>query len=131
MLKQTRCLSGVLLVALMLGGCATAPAPATAPSSVGIVESDSILASRLDPILLAPGATVSARIIELPSGREIYAREADRPMMPASNLKLVTTATALDTFGPDRTFPTRLALVGDDLYLIGSGDPGLGDSVVA
>src|SRR5260221_222015 len=52
-------------------------------------------------------------------------------MTPASNLKLVTTSTALDTLGPERTFPTRLALAGDDLYLIGSGDPGLGDSVIA
>ncbi len=117
-----------LLLALIVSGCSTTPAPTTTPVSVG-VDSEA-LANRLDPILLAPGATVSARIIELPSGREIYAREADRPMMPASNLKLVTTATALDAFGPDRTFTTRLALAGDDLYLIGGGDPGLGDSVI-
>ncbi|MDB5318509.1 MAG: D-alanyl-D-alanine carboxypeptidase [Phycisphaerales bacterium] len=119
----------VLLVALISSGCATTPAPTTAPATARI-DSDPTLASRLDPILLAPGATISARIIELPSGRELYAREADRPMIPASNLKLVTTATALDALGPDRTFPTRLALAGDDLYLIGSGDPGLGDSVI-
>src|SRR5258706_12359420 len=117
-----------LLLALIVSGCSTTPAPTTPPVSVG-VDSEA-LANRLDPILLAPGATVSARIIELPSGREIYAREADRPMMPASNLKLVTTATALDAFGPDRTFTTRLALAGDDLYLLGGGDPGPGHSVI-
>jgi D-alanyl-D-alanine carboxypeptidase/D-alanyl-D-alanine-endopeptidase (penicillin-binding protein 4) len=120
-----------LLLALVLTGCTTAPhAPTTAPATA-IVDSDPTLASRLDPILLAPGATVSARVIELPARREVYARAAERPMIPASNMKLVTAATALDAFGPDRTFPTRLAVAGNDLYLIGSGDPGLGDSVVA
>lgn len=119
----------ILLLALIISGCATPSAPpATTPVSVA---DDASLAARLNPILLAPGATVSARIIELPSRREIYARDASRPMMPASNMKLVTTATALDGFGPDATFPTRLAVSGRDLYLIGSGDPGLGDSTIA
>jgi D-alanyl-D-alanine carboxypeptidase/D-alanyl-D-alanine-endopeptidase (penicillin-binding protein 4) len=113
-----------LLVALVISGCSTSPV-----ASVG--NADPSLAARLDPILLAPGATVGARVIELPSGRELYARSADRPMMPASNLKLVTTATALDLFGPGHTFPTRLAIAGQDLYLIGGGDPGLGDSAIA
>lgn len=112
------------LVTLIASGCAAPPA---APVS----QPDPSIAARLDPILLAPGATVAARVIELPSGRELYARDADRPMLPASNFKLVTSATALDLFGPDRTFPTRLALSGNDLYLIGSGDPGLGDSTIA
>ena len=112
------------LLALIAPGCA---APPVAPPS----DADASIAARLDPILLAPEATVAARIIELPSGRELYARDADRPMLPASNLKLVTSATALDLFGPDRTFPTRVALAGNDLYLIGGGDPGLGDSTVA
>jgi D-alanyl-D-alanine carboxypeptidase/D-alanyl-D-alanine-endopeptidase (penicillin-binding protein 4) len=113
-----------LIVALAASGCSTAP---LAP----VGSADPLLAARLDPILLAPGVTVAARVIELPSGRELYARDADRAMMPASNFKLVTTATALDLFGPGRTFPTRLALAGQDLYLIGSGDPGLGDSTIA
>jgi D-alanyl-D-alanine carboxypeptidase len=120
----------MLLALMIIGGCATPPAPPTAPTPIGLAD-DSALAARLDPILLAPGATVSSRIIELPSRRELYARQADRPMMPASNMKLVTTATALDGFGPDHTFPTRIAVAGNDLYLIGSGDPGLGDSVIA
>jgi D-alanyl-D-alanine carboxypeptidase/D-alanyl-D-alanine-endopeptidase (penicillin-binding protein 4) len=118
-----------LLLALVVSGCAMPSAPTTTAPVIAV--DDAALAARLDPILLAPGATVSARIIELPSRRELYARQADRPMMPASNMKLVTTATALDGFGPDATFPTRLAVGGEDLYLIGSGDPGLGDSVIA
>lgn len=49
------------------------------------------------------------------------------PRIPASNLKVITTAAALDKFGPDFKFTTTLLKKGDDLYLIGDGDPTLGD----
>jgi D-alanyl-D-alanine carboxypeptidase/D-alanyl-D-alanine-endopeptidase (penicillin-binding protein 4) len=118
-----------LLVSLLLmsplAGCISAPpAPReTAPSKT--------LAERLDPIVGDGRASVSLRVIELPSRRELYAREIDRPMMPASNMKLVTSAAALDRLGADRAFATQLLLAGDDLYLIGEGDPGLGDPTIA
>src|SRR5436309_10986984 len=113
----------VWLIGLMcLGGCHTATAP---PAQ------DAALAARLDPIFQASGADVGVRIVDLNSGRELYARQADRPMMPASNMKLVTTATALDLFGPDYHFQTRLGMSGEDLYLIGAGDPGLGEPTIA
>src|SRR5947208_2976441 len=109
----TTCVAAVLLAALGGGGCTTAPRPPVETAAYAG------MAARLDPIVRAPGATVSVRVIELPSRRELYANEPDRPMMPASNMKLVTTSTALDLFGPDYQFQTRLAVVGDDLYLIG------------
>lgn len=49
------------------------------------------------------------------------------PMLPASNLKLVTTSAALNVLGPDFKFQTRLLLKDGDLYLHGDGDPTLGD----
>ena len=109
-------------------GCATG-----APASVEHTTGDAAvpMAARLDPIVHAAGANVAVRVIELPSRRELYAVEADRAMLPASNMKLVTTATALDLFGPDHTFETRLAVAGNDLYLVGGGDPALGDSTIA
>ena len=97
---------------------------------VGPEWPDRALAARLDEILTrldATGATVAARIVELPSGRELYAREADRPYTPASNMKIPISATGLDMFGAERTFATYLAVDGDDLWVIGTGDPGLGD----
>ena len=57
--------------------------------------------------------------------------EPDRPVIPASNGKLPNAAAALDHFGPRHTFKTWLALDGDDLRLIGGGDPGCGDEVIA
>ena len=108
------------------------------PLSVGaadpIVQTDLALARRLDAVfhhLDAPGAVIAARVIELPSGRELYARKPDRPMMPASNGKLANDASALDHFGPSHHFMTYLAMDQGDLWLIGTGDPGCGDEDIA
>jgi len=66
--------------------------------------------------------------------REIlYEVRKGQLFIPASNLKLITTAAALERLGPDYRFPTRLftsgKLRGDilygDLYIKGYGDPKL------
>ena len=54
-------------------------------------------------------------------------RAPDEPSTPASNMKIQTTCTALDMFGPDYQFKTYLAMDGNDLWLIGTGDPSCGD----
>src|SRR5688572_29422271 len=46
---------------------------------------------------------------------EVFALESARPLIPASNLKIVTTAAALDKLGPDFKFRTTLLLRGQDL----------------
>jgi D-alanyl-D-alanine carboxypeptidase/D-alanyl-D-alanine-endopeptidase (penicillin-binding protein 4) len=75
----------------------------------------------------------------------LYARNAEKTFRPASTLKLVTTAAALDAFGPDARLRTtvettgRLDVLGrilGDVYLVGRGDPNLsgrfaGDNAVA
>lgn len=67
----------------------------------------------------------------LKSNRVLYNEGGTAPMIPASNLKVLTTATALDTFGPDYRFETELrgpapnagGIIAGHLYLVGSGDP--------
>src|SRR4051794_7542474 len=62
---------------------------------------------------------VLARVDESRAKPEILFRHnSDIPMMPASNLKLITTAAFLDRFGPDFKFRTVLAQRGQDLVLI-------------
>ena len=59
----------------------------------------------------------------------VFAHNADTPLVPASNLKLVTTAAAIDKLGPNFRFQTVLVLLPEnDLVLIGDGDPSLGDA---
>jgi serine-type D-Ala-D-Ala carboxypeptidase/endopeptidase (penicillin-binding protein 4) len=48
--------------------------------------------------------------------------------IPASNLKLLTTAAAVRRLGADFRFQTALLADGTDLAVIGDGDPTLGDS---
>lgn len=79
----------------------------------------------------ASGAVVAARVYDLDTKQELYAENLDRPMTPASNLKLFTTAATLDRFGPGHTFDTYVAMDGDDLWVIGMGDPSLGDPKIA
>ncbi len=100
----------------------------------GCVTPASRLAGRLEEILTRldrAGSIVAARVIELPSGRELYAHDADAPFTPASNMKVPVSAALLDTFGLEHTFKTYLALDGDDLWIIGAGDPAFGDPRLA
>ncbi len=63
----------------------------------------------------------------------LYTRAPGRAVTPASTMKLLTSAAALERFGPDHRFTTRVALQGTqvgnrflgDVWLIGGGDPSL------
>src|SRR6185436_13233232 len=58
----------------------------------------------------------------------IFESKSTVPRVPASNLKLVTTAAAVEKLGADFQFKTMLAVRGNDVALIGDGDPTLGDA---
>jgi len=66
------------------------------------------------------------------TGEALFAVNADDPLNPASNVKMISTATALELLGPDFRYPTRLlgatpdgGAVHGDVYLLGSYDPTL------
>lgn len=70
---------------------------------------------------------VSVAVRECGTDRLIAGVSASTPRMPASNQKLLTTGVAALVLGADFTFQTRLVRRGDDLIVIGDGDPALGD----
>jgi D-alanyl-D-alanine carboxypeptidase/D-alanyl-D-alanine-endopeptidase (penicillin-binding protein 4) len=114
----------VMLGWLLLGACANPK------ESSRYVD----LAGRLDETLHRRDdgqVKYTARVIDLSDGRELYAVAPDEPFLPASNGKLAVSATALDRFGADRRLKTYLCIDGDDLWVIGSGDPGTGDPTIA
>ena len=69
------------------------------------------LTSALDAVLADPtlgSASLGVEVRRLPQGSVVYSRNAEKSLRPASILKLVTTATALDLLGPDRRFATTV-----------------------
>ncbi len=73
---------------------------------------------------------VSVCVIDLQSGQVLAALNEDEPMAPASNLKLLTSGSALLALGSDYRFETRFVRDGDKLVVVGSGDPGFADPVL-
>jgi D-alanyl-D-alanine carboxypeptidase/D-alanyl-D-alanine-endopeptidase (penicillin-binding protein 4) len=66
------------------------------------------------------------------TGDALFAINAEDPLNPASNVKMISTATALELLGPGFRYPTRLlgatpdaGVVHGDVYLLGSYDPTL------
>lgn len=73
-------------------------------------------------------------IVDARTGETLYERNADGYFVPASNMKLFTTALALARLGPDYKFHTTLETRGTispagtlsgDVVLVGRGDPNL------
>ncbi|MFA5655879.1 MAG: D-alanyl-D-alanine carboxypeptidase, partial [Dysgonamonadaceae bacterium] len=74
-------------------------------------------------------ATVGVCVKDLETGKTLIEHNADKSLTPASTLKLITTATALELLGPDYRYATTLALDADNLsriLVLGVGDPTLG-----
>lgn len=119
-MKRILTLAGLLILYTIV------PAQASDDNRSLPAKLDAILA-RLD----VPGAIISGRVVDLSTANELYARDPDRPMMPASNGKLANDASGLDHFGPSHQFVTYLAIDHGDLWLIGTGDPAPGDEDIA
>lgn len=66
-------------------------------------------------------------VIRADTGEALFSQNAQQPMIPASNMKLIVSAAALHYLGADYAFQTRIGLLGDDLIVIGGGDPLLGE----
>lgn len=116
----------LLAVALLL---ATRPLFADPPPDA--------LARTIGRIVARPAFTPAFWGIEvrsLKTGRVLYALNPEKNFRPASTLKLVVAAAALDAFGPDARFRTTVETAGrldgrgrilGDVYLVGRGDPNL------
>jgi serine-type D-Ala-D-Ala carboxypeptidase/endopeptidase (penicillin-binding protein 4) len=72
-------------------------------------------------------ARVALCAVDVDRGEIILSRNEREPLIPASNMKVLTSGAALLTLGSNFTFRTELMLVGDRLVIKGDGDPALGD----
>ncbi|HSR09661.1 MAG TPA: D-alanyl-D-alanine carboxypeptidase/D-alanyl-D-alanine-endopeptidase [Bryobacteraceae bacterium] len=66
------------------------------------------------------------QVVEATTGKILYSKNADRLFLPASNLKILTSALALERLRPDYRFTTRVVReASGNVVLVGSGDPSL------
>jgi D-alanyl-D-alanine carboxypeptidase/D-alanyl-D-alanine-endopeptidase (penicillin-binding protein 4) len=107
-----------------------------AAHAAGLVATQRTLARQM----ARAGGASSALVVDLDTGRRLYARRAWIGRLPASVEKLYTSSTALLRFGPSATLNTGVLATGTpdaagvlngDLYLRGGGDPTFSDSAEA
>lgn len=96
------------------------------------------LEHRIDALADASGPVAHGffgiHVVDLATGKTLYRRNEDKLFLPASNMKLFTSALALLRLGPDYRFTTQVVRessgdLGGDLVLCGSGDPSLSGRV--
>ncbi len=115
----------------------------TAPKKPAAVATGSSATKSLDALRRDIDATLAQPLLahgswgvlakSLKTDETLYALNAGKLMMPASNMKIVTLAAAAETLGWDYRYETHVVAAGSvaggtlqgDLVVVGSGDPSL------
>src|SRR5688572_301698 len=125
----------LVALAMFVAGCAptqggTGPRPARNPREA--------LRHSIDSLVLNPqfrGSHIGLLVVNPATGDTLYSRNAGKLFVPASNMKIITGASALALLGPDYRFQTTFASRGavrdsvldGDLIVVGRGDPTVSD----
>lgn len=118
----------LLLILVAVFGCATTVVPLSPPPAF-FSEVNALLDAAEED-----GALVAIWVGDASTGQTLYARRDATRFLPASTLKVVTTAAALAHLGEDFRFRTQVSLDGvrkgetfaGNLVVDASGDPSLG-----
>jgi serine-type D-Ala-D-Ala carboxypeptidase/endopeptidase (penicillin-binding protein 4) len=118
-----------------LAACASgAAAPSPSPSAPAPARPT--IAAELEAVFndtMCAGAFWGVDVRSQATGEVLYQRNPGKMLVPASNMKLVTAAAALEGLGPDYRYRTAVAATGPiangelrgDLIVVGSGDPSI------
>lgn len=125
----------VLMILLSIISCRSAEVP-TVPtrSKTETVVSDFRQLPKIE------NASLGIKVMNLETNKTLFELNSHKSLVPASNMKLLTTGAALEVLGADYRFKTILAYdgqIGSDgtlngnIYIIGGGDPTLGSKYLA
>ena len=96
------------------------PAQAAVPTAAGLRTA--LKRALANPLI----ARVGLSVVDVQTGEPLLELEGDRPVVPASTVKLLTAMAALTVLPSDQRFATRVvAGAGNDVVLVGGGDPTL------
>jgi len=123
----------LLLLTLPAGTLSTASAQAPFSETEAGKRLTEAIADTIETDTFA-GAFWGLHIVNLRTGTVLYSRNADRNFVPASNVKLLTTAAGLERLGPDHRYvtkvyadgPVRNGTLKGNLIVRGAGDPTIG-----
>src|SRR3954454_15526326 len=109
-----------------------------APAAPADAASGNTLAERINSLMngrVAASSSASLQVVEVDSGTVVAERNPHTPLAPASNMKLFTTAAAIDLLHPDFQLTTTVFMRGavdnagtltGDVKVVGHGDPTIG-----
>jgi len=131
-----------LAVAALVAGCATTGAPSPSVTAGPTPSVRLALRQFIDSMVDAPefrSAQWGVLIVDAARAETLYAHNADKLFMPASNMKLLTGTTALVQLGADYQWSTSMlargvvrdSLLTGDLIVRGNGDPSVSDHMQA
>ena len=120
----------IIIISLMIAGIYGASAQSTLAGKAAQLQA-AVEGITADPALSEAVMSICARSGD---GRTLVDIDGDNMVMPASNMKLISTGAALHALGSDYRFKTGLGHDGKivdgvlkgNLYIIGGGDPTLG-----
>ncbi|SOD63123.1 D-alanyl-D-alanine carboxypeptidase / D-alanyl-D-alanine-endopeptidase (penicillin-binding protein 4) [Streptomyces zhaozhouensis] len=117
---------GQLTAERLAGGTPAAPAVLSPLDGSAAAPSAEVLTRVLTPLLEADdlGEEATGSVIDVSSGAVLFERGVTSARAPASTVKVVTAAAALDALGPHHQLTTRTVVDADAgrVFLVGGGD---------
>ena len=127
-----------LTLVLALSACHATPQVRLKPdATTAAPPALSVLSHGIDAIVADPALAHGywgVVVRSLKNDETLYSLNARKLMLPASNMKIVTLAAAAERLGWNHTYdtwvfgtgPIAAGVLGGDLLVVGSGDPGIG-----
>ncbi|MEM1027812.1 MAG: D-alanyl-D-alanine carboxypeptidase [Planctomycetota bacterium] len=121
------------VVFAVLTACAI-PGPAAVPGVLEPLDAEALQDTLTELIATHPTAkrtNVALKVTDLETGEVLFDQNSDKLYTPASNLKIYTSAAALDLLGPEYRWTTKVlthdstidGVMSESFYLRGGGDP--------
>ncbi len=133
-MKCTKLKFALLLILTLLIACSHTSPNATKVKSGPFRNADAKAAYSIDTLIHNSPTEMAfwgVQVQDAKTGEIIYSKNPNKIFMPASNMKLYTTSTALQLLGPDYRYHTAFTTTGSiengtllgDIIINGSGDP--------